>query len=272
VVLESSGTGEGPPEATLEVWNTGTAPMVLNVSDDAPWLEASPSFVVSAGPDERRTVKLSVQSWFLGPGAYIGTVILSVNGLPEATMKVLVALTIPPRPTPTPSPTPTPTATPAATPVVAPTAAPTPTPSPTAVALPIDPPPQAVSTETAPPSPKAEDPPLEPTPVALPTPVPTAAHSILVGIESLPEHVTIHSPAGEVDFAEDLAGSPDQTLQQSVELTLPNGQTARLAVLYYSKVSSNRNWSALIILGTFSSGCIGISFRRRRGIEAGWRR
>ena len=49
VELEVSSQEQSHPEVTLTAWNRGSGRVILNLSDDAGWLRASPAFVVSTG-------------------------------------------------------------------------------------------------------------------------------------------------------------------------------------------------------------------------------
>ncbi len=183
LLMESSGVDGAPVEATLEVWNRGSGRMVLNLSDDAPWLKASPSFVVSVGPQDRKSVTLTAETWFLGSGSHTATVYVHVNEMEGSLKTISLVLAVAPKPTPTPSPTPTLTPTPSPTATIAamatPAAPPTPSVVPTvkqaaAVALGPTPGPtpgDAPDSVPAPPTPtRTPQPAPSPVPAALPTP------------------------------------------------------------------------------------------------------
>ena len=194
VYMGTVGVPAGPLQATLEVWNRGKGRMVLNLSDDAPWLRATPPYVVSMGPGDAHTVTLTAGVRFLGPGDHAATLYVSVNDLADSPRLVAVTITVPPRPTPTPTPTPTATAIPTPTPTLAPPPNPIPTPAPVLEDIgPVSPAPAAIladlSTQREPtplpfPSPTPEPMPTptrSPQPPPTPTPAPTPDIPVAMG-------------------------------------------------------------------------------------------
>ena len=248
VSMEAFQLGENAPEVTFEVWHRGAGRAVLNLSDDAPWLEAWPAYVVSTGPDDRHTVTLVVQTWFLGAGTHTATVYVNVNELAGSSVAVPVTLTIAPRPTATPTPTPSPT--PTATPTAIPTAAPSPTASPLpveaavaevkAVDSDVPSPTAALSPEPTPHSPPMPGPNSTPGP----TPVPTPSRSALVGIEE---------PPGPGDGPEALPGGglgQEDFSGVHRPAELPVARPERVVIMYYSSGTppEKRRWWLLSVL------------------------
>ena len=250
VSMEAFQLSENAPEVTFEVWHRGAGRAVLNLSDDAPWLEAWPAYVVSTGPDDRHTVTLVAQTWFLGAGTHTATVYVNVNELAGSSVAMLVTLTIAPRPTATPTPTPTPSPTPTATPTVIPTAAPSPTASPLpveaavaevkAVDSDVLSPTAALSPEPTPHSPPTP----APNPTPGPTPVPTPGLSVLVGIEE---------PPGPGDGPDALPGGglgQEDFSGVHRPAELPVARPERVVIMYYSSGTppEKRRWWLLSVL------------------------
>ena len=94
VELEVSSQEQSHPEVTLTAWNRGSGRMILNFSDDAGWLRASPAFAVSTGPRDLQTVTLIADAWLLGSGTHTATVYVSVNELTGPPETIAVTLTI----------------------------------------------------------------------------------------------------------------------------------------------------------------------------------
>ena len=165
VYMGTVGLPVGPLQAKLEVWNRGKGRMVLNLSDDAPWLRTTPPYVVSTGPGDVYTITLTAEARFLGPGDHAATLYVSVNDLADSPRLVAVTITVPPRPTPTPTPTPTATAIPTPTPTSTPPPDPIPTPTPVLEDIgPVSPAPAAIVADSSTPP--------EPTPLLFPSPTP----------------------------------------------------------------------------------------------------
>ena len=234
-------TKDNKAQATLEVWSRGSGRMLLNFFDDAPWLRASPPFVVSTGPGDKHQVTLLADASFLGPGSHSAAFYVHVDELDSRTT-VSVTLTVAPRPTPTPIPTP----------AAAPTAIPTPTP-----ASGLTGPASAVPTATITlpeasnsPTPLPPEPTPAPTPAAVEVPTPVAIESahILVGTENLTQ------------VAEGQAEGPlaiDNTVSPVRHQPEPTGLPARayvmqmnsVTVLYSSTGKSEKKRLGLLISG-----------------------
>ena len=235
-------------QATLEVWNLGTGRMLLNFFDDAPWLSASPPFVVSTGPGDRQQVTLLADASFLGPGSHSAAFYVHADELDSRTT-VSVTLTVVPRPTPTPTPTP----------AAAPTAIPTPMPLPelTGPASPVP-----TATPTRPeasnsPMPSEPEPTPTATPVEVPTPVPSPIVAVLVGSEESATHVEQLAETGLNTIA---AAQQPTPVAVAVEARLT--RTATVTLQY---ISTGRDTDAGKWVWTFFPGIILID------ILAGWR-
>ena len=278
VELEVSSQEQSHPEATLTAWNRGTGRMILNVSDDAGWLRASPGFVVSTGPQDRQTVTLIADAWLLGPGTHTATVYVSVNELSGPPETIAVRLTIAPgaRPTPTPTPTatatPTPTPTPTATssPTVAPlpTVAPQPTPSAAPASI------ATVAPSRASPSPTPQKSPPAAVTLPLPTPAPTpipleapaaglsGSASVLVGSEDAqaPVDDRASTPTRRGNADDDAVSQPSEQPYAAESFAV---RTAPITVLYRSPgtMYSNGPWG--LLLGFFAIDVI-TKLRRKR--------
>ena len=284
VELEVSSQQQSHPEATLTAWNRGSGRMILNVSDDAGWLRASPGFVVSTGPQDRQAVTLIADAWLLRPGTHTATVYVSVNELPGPPETVSVTLTIAPGARPTPTPTATATATP--TPTLTPSPTATATPSPTAAPLPTvapQPTPSAapasiatVAPSRASPSPTPQKSPPAAVTLPLPTPAPTpipleapaaglsGSASVLVGSEDAPAPVDDHasSPTRRGNADDDAVSQPSEQPYATESFAV---QTAPITVLYRSPgtMYSNGPWG--LLLGFFAMDVITKLRRKRKG-------
>ena len=280
VGLEVSSQEQSHPEVTLTAWNRGSGRMVLNFSDDAGWLRASPAFVVSTGPRDLQTVTLIADAWLLGPGTHTATVYVSVNELAGPPETVAVTLTIVPGARPKPTPTPTATATPTMTPTPTATATPSPTaaPSPTVAPQPTpnaDPAPIAtVASSRASPSPTPQMSPSAAATLPLPTPAPTPmppespaaglsdSVSVLVGSMDAPAHAE-----GHVSTLDRLGnGDNDAPSQPSERWNATESfavRTTPITVMYTSTGTIDNGGPLWLILGFFAMDII-TTMRRKR--------
>ena len=280
VGLEVSSQEQSHPEVTLTAWNRGSGRMILNFSDDAGWLRASPAFVVSAGPQDLQTVTLIADAWLLGPGTHTATLYVSVNELAGPPETVAVTLTIQPGARPTPTPTPTATATPTMTPTSTATATPSPTaaPSPTVASQPTpnaDPAPIAtVASSRASPSPTPQMSPSAAATLPLPTPAPTPmppespaaglsdSVSVLVGSMDAPAHAE-----GHVSTLDRLGnGDNDAPSQPSERWNATESfavRTTPITVMYTSTGTIDNGGPLWLILGFFAMDII-TTMRRKR--------
>ena len=261
LLMESPGLDGAPVEGTLEVWNRGAGRMVLNLADDVPWLKASPAFVVSLGPDDRKTVTLTAETWFLGAGSHAATVYVHVNDLEDSPKTISVVLAIAQKPTPTPTPSPTPTPTPSPTPTVA--APPKPTAVPTVGPFAAPPSPTTLPTPASSPTPDLQ-PTATPSPVPAPVPtaVPTPGAEVLVG--------SLEPQEGGDSFPVDSEGiegtGVDVRAKSSVQGTAEKSiieQAGAFTVLYKSpgKMDYRNPWS--LFIGFFAIDII-TKLRRKR--------
>ena len=284
VELEVSSQEQSHPEATLTAWNRGSGRMILNVSDDAGWLRASPGFVVSTGPRDKQTITVIADAWLLGPGTHTATVYVSVNELSGPPETIAVRLTIAPGARPTPTPTPTATATPTPTPSPTPMPSPTATPSPTVAPSPtFAPPPSpsaapasiaAVAPSRASPSPTSQESPPAAVTLPLPTPAPTpmpplapeagilGSASVLVGSEDAPAPVDdrASTPTRRGNADDDAVSQPSEQPYATESFAV---RTAPITVLYRSPgtMYSNGPWG--LLLGFFAIDVI-TKLRRKR--------
>ena len=278
VELEVSSQEQSHPEVTLTAWNRGSGRMILNFSDDAGWLRASPAFVVSAGPQDKQTVTLIADAWLLSPGTHTATLYVSVNEFAGPPETVAVTLIIQPGARPTPTPTPTPTATPTLTPTstatpsptaaISPAVAPQPTPSAAPVSIATLAPSSANPSPTPQGSPPAAVTPPLPTPA--PTPVPpesqdarlSGSASVLVGSEDVPAHADDH-----VSTLDRLGNGDNDAPSQSSERRNAREsfavRTTPITVMYTSTGTIDNGGPLWLILGFFAMDII-TTLRRKR--------
>ncbi len=280
VGLEVSSQEQSHPEVTLTAWNRGSGRMILNFSDDAGWLRASPAFVVSTGPRDKQTVTLVADAWLLGSGTHTATVYVSVNELTGPPETVAVTLTIQPGARPTPTPTPTATATPTMTPTPTATATPSPTAAPSPTVAP-QPTPNAdpasiatVASGRASPSPTPQMSPPAAETFPLPTPAPTpmppespsaglsASVPVLVGSVDVPAHAEGH------DYTLDRLGNgdndaPSQPSERRNATESFAVRTTPITVMYTSTGTIDNGGPLWLILGFFAMDII-TTMRRKR--------
>ncbi len=278
VELEVSSQEQSHPEVTLTAWNRGSGRMILNFSDDAGWLRASPGFVVSTGPQDKQTVTLIADAWLLSPGTHTATLYVSVNEFAGPPETVAVTLIIQPGARPTPTPTPTPTATPTLTPTstatpsptaaISPAVAPQPTPSAAPVSI------ATVAPSSANPSPTPQGSPpaavTPPLPTPAPTPVPpesqdarlSGSASVLVGSEDVPAHADDH-----VSTLDRLGNGDNDAPSQSSERRNAREsfavRTTPITVMYTSTGTIDNGGPLWLILGFFAMDII-TTLRRKR--------
>ena len=278
VELEVSSQEQSHPEVTLTAWNQGSGRMILNFSDDAGWLRASPAFVVSTGPRDKQTVTLIADAWLLGPGTHTATLYVSVNDLTGPPERVAVTLTIQPGARPTPTPTPTATATPTLTPTPtatpSPEAAPSPTvaPQPTPSAAPASIAPVAPSRASPSPTPQMSPPAAEslPLPTPAPTPMPpeppaaglSDSVSVLVGSVDAPAHADGHvSTLDRLGNGDNDAPSQPSERRNATESFAV--RTTPITVMYTSTGTIDNGGPLWLILGFFAMDII-TTMRRKR--------
>ena len=280
VGLEVSSQEQSHPEVTLTAWNRGSGRMILNFSDDAGWLRASPAFVVSAGPQDLQTVTLIADAWLLGPGTHTATLYVSVNELSGPPETVAVTLTIAPGARPTPTPTPTATATPTMTPTPTATATPSPTLAPSPMVAP-QPTPNAdpasiatVASGRASPSPTPQMPPPAVETLPLPTPAPTPmppespaaglsdSVSVLVGSMDASAHAEGHASTstGLGNRDDDAASQPSEQRNATESFAV---RTTPITVMYTSTGTIDNGGPLWLILGFFAMDII-TTMRRKR--------
>ena len=280
VELEVLSQEQSHPEVTLTAWNRGSGRMILNFSDDAGWLRASPAFVVSTGPRDKQTVTLIADAWLLGPGTHTATLYVSVNELAGPPETVAVTLTIASGARPTPTPTPTATATPTLTPTPTATATPSPTAAPSPMVAP-QPTPSAtpaliaiVASGRASPSPTPQmSPPAAetfPLPTPAPTPMPPGSPSaglsasvpVLVGSVDVLAHTE-----GHVSTLDRLGnGDNDAPSQPSERRSATESfavRTTPITVMYTSTGTIDNGGPLWLILGFFAMDII-TTMRRKR--------
>ena len=268
VGLEVSSQEQSHPEVTLTAWNRGSGRMILNFSDDAGWLRASPAFVVSAGPQDLQTVTLIADAWLLGPGTHTATLYVSVNELAGPPETVAVTLTIQPGARPTPTPTPTATATPSPTAAPSPMVAPQPTPSATPALIAI------VASGRASPSPTPQMSPPAAETFPLPTPAPTpmppgsppaglsASVPVLVGSVDVPAHAEGHvSTLDRLGNGDNDAPSQPSERRNATESFAV--RTTPITVMYTSTGTIDNGGPLWLILGFFAMDII-TTMRRKR--------
>ncbi len=278
VELEVSSREQSHPEVTLTAWNRGSDRMILNFSDDAGWLRASPAFVVSTGPRDKQTVTLVADAWLLGAGTHTATLYVSVNELAGPPERVAVTLSIAPgtRPTPTPtltatatpSLTPTPTATPFPAAAPSPTVAPQPTPSAAPASI------ATVAPSRASPSPTPQMSPPAAESLPLPTPAPTSmppeppaaglsdSVSVLVGSVDAAAHADDHvSTLDRLGNGDNDAPSQSSERRNATESFAV--RTTPITVMYTSTGTIDNGGPLWLILGFFAMDII-TTMRRKR--------
>ena len=247
-------TIDNKAHATLEVWNLGKGRVLLNFFDDAPWLSASPPFVVSTGPGDRQWVTLLADASFLGPGSHSAAFYVHADEVDSRTT-VSVTLTVAPRPTPTPTPTP----------VAAPTAIPTPMPLPEpadlASPVPTATPTRPEASNSPMPLPPEPAPAPTATPVEVPTPVPSPIVAVLVGSEESATHVE-QLVASSAETGLNPIGAAQQPTPIALAVEAPVTRTATVTLQY---TSTGRDTGASKWVWTFFPGIILID------ILASWR-
>jgi len=96
----STTQGSSPSSQTLSIWNSGGGILSWSVSDDATWLNPSPTSGSSTGGTNY--VDVSVASSTMGQGTYSATITISASGATNTPRTVPVSLSIiPPAPRPT---------------------------------------------------------------------------------------------------------------------------------------------------------------------------
>jgi len=87
----------GPPEQTLQVWNSGGGILDWSLSDDAAWLELNPTS--GSATDEVDNVTVSVHTSGMDPGSYSTTITISAEEATNTPQTVSVSLTLETPPT-----------------------------------------------------------------------------------------------------------------------------------------------------------------------------
>jgi hypothetical protein len=93
----SGTTASGTQDATLTIWDSGTAPLNWAATSDSSWLTLSSGSGTVADEDSNSTLTFTCDPTGLSPGTYTGTITVSGGTQPET---FTVNFTIPPTPVP----------------------------------------------------------------------------------------------------------------------------------------------------------------------------
>jgi len=119
--------GDNPAIQAIGIWNSGGGALSWSVSDDATWLNLSPTNGSSTGGTSNVIVSVNISA--LTAGSHIAMVTISAPAAANNPQTIPVTLTVVSPPTPTPAPTPISTQTPTGptpTPILTPPPIPTP--------------------------------------------------------------------------------------------------------------------------------------------------
>ena len=95
--LDLDDTSNTTQDLTFDVWNAGSSSLNFNVSDNATWLDVSPTSATSTGGTDRVTVTATADIDGLALGSYPATITISADSVTDATVSVSFAVTRSPR-------------------------------------------------------------------------------------------------------------------------------------------------------------------------------